>query len=135
MDLSGGTSGSPIFDHEGWVIAVNNAGTEKLVIDLNTGAPARVPSGNIGFGIRADEMWDFIAMFESAKPARMTWADSRTCSEIPRGLSRSAFSGAGVPLRSLSAGVVLGHVGQGRNLLETVSGGEAGLTPTDFTCP
>ena len=33
LDLSGGTSGSPIFDHYGWVIAVNNSGTESLLID------------------------------------------------------------------------------------------------------
>ena len=76
MDLSAGTSGSPIFDHEGWIIAVNNAGTEKLVIDLNTGSPARVPTGNIGFGIRADEMWDFMATFASAKPARLPKSES-----------------------------------------------------------
>lgn len=60
LDLSGGTSGSPIFDHEGWIVAVNHAGTEALVIDRNTGAPARVGRGNIGFGIRVDEVWRFI---------------------------------------------------------------------------
>ena len=66
LDLSGGTSGSPIFDHEGWIVAVNNAGTEALVIDQRTGEPRRVPSGNIGFGIRADEAWDFIEWVDSA---------------------------------------------------------------------
>ena len=60
LDLSGGTSGSPIFDHVGWVVAVNNSGTESLVIDHRTGEPSRVPHGNIGFGIRSDEVWDFI---------------------------------------------------------------------------
>ena len=70
LDLSGGTSGSPIFDHEGWIVAVNNAGTEALVIDQRTGEPRRVPSGNIGFGIRVDEAWDFIEWVDSglAKP-------------------------------------------------------------------
>lgn len=66
LDLSGGTSGSPIFDHEGWIVAVNNAGTEALVIDQRTGEPRRVPSGNIGFGIRVDEAWDFIEWLDSA---------------------------------------------------------------------
>lgn len=60
LDLSGGTSGSPIFDHEGWIVAVNNAGTEALVIDQRTGEPRRVPSGNIGFGIRVDAVWEII---------------------------------------------------------------------------
>ena len=60
LDLSGGTSGSPIFDHLGWIVAINNAGTETLVIDQRSGEPRRVPSGNIGFGIRVDDVWDFI---------------------------------------------------------------------------
>ena len=68
LDLSGGTSGSPIFDHLGWIIAVNNSGTEELVIDAVTGEPARVPTGNIGFGIRADEVWSFIDWLGSGKP-------------------------------------------------------------------
>ena len=66
LDLSGGTSGSPIFDHYGYVIAVNNSGTEKLVIDQKTGEPERIPSGNIGFGIRVDEVWDMIEYLSSA---------------------------------------------------------------------
>lgn len=60
LDLSPGTSGSMIFDHHGWIIAVNNSGTARLVIDAGTGRPTRVPSGNIGFGIRVDEVWSFI---------------------------------------------------------------------------
>ena len=68
LDLSGGTSGSPIFDQSGWIIAVNNSGTERLTIDLNTGQPSRVPSGNIGFGIRADEVWRLIDFLSSGKP-------------------------------------------------------------------
>ena len=60
LDLSPGTSGSPIFDRYGWVIAVNNAGTSALGIDIHTGELTRIPTGNIGFGIRVDEVWDFI---------------------------------------------------------------------------
>ncbi len=71
LDLSGGTSGSPIFDHLGWIIAVNNAGTERLVIDLHTGEPQRIPSGNIGVGIRVDEIWRFIDHLESRVSARV----------------------------------------------------------------
>ena len=60
LDLSPGTSGSPIIDRYGWVIAVNNAGTSALGIDIRTGEPTRIPSGNIGFGIRVDDVWAFI---------------------------------------------------------------------------
>ena len=70
LDLSGGTSGSPIFDHQGWIVAVNNAGTEALVIDQRSGEPRRVPSGNIGFGIRVDEAWDFIEWERDAGSAK-----------------------------------------------------------------
>ncbi|MCY3773708.1 MAG: serine protease [Gemmatimonadetes bacterium] len=72
LDLSGGTSGSPIFDHSGWIIAVNNSGTEKLVFDVNTGRPERVPTGNIGFGVRVDEVWRLVDHLESlASTARI----------------------------------------------------------------
>ena len=70
LDLSGGTSGSPIFDHQGWIVAINNAGTEALVIDQRSGEPKRVPSGNIGFGIRVDMAWDFIEWLESGPSAK-----------------------------------------------------------------
>ena len=66
LDLSGGTSGSPIIDRFGLVIAVNNAGTDSVVFDERTGQPTRIPSGNIGFGIRADEVWTMIDLFESS---------------------------------------------------------------------
>jgi len=62
LDLSGGTSGSPIFDHQGRIVSVNNAGTETLVIDQTTGEPERIPSGNIGISIRVDEVWDIIEL-------------------------------------------------------------------------
>ena len=71
LDLSGGTSGSPIFDHYGWVIAVNNSGTEKLVFDVRTGRPERIPTGNIGFGIRVDEVWSFIDSIPDSRASRV----------------------------------------------------------------
>ncbi|MFC1525250.1 trypsin-like peptidase domain-containing protein [Candidatus Latescibacterota bacterium] len=71
LDLSGGTSGSPIFDHQGWIVAVNNSGTEALVIDQTTGQPERIPSGNIGFGIRVDELWDLLDRLASGKLAAL----------------------------------------------------------------
>lgn len=67
LDLSGGTSGSPIFDRFGWIVAINNAGTESLVINLSTGQPSRVPTGNIGFGIRNDAVWELIDLLTAGK--------------------------------------------------------------------
>ena len=69
LDLSGGTSGSMVIDHLGWIIGINNAGTESLVFDLNTGRPERVPTGNIGFGIRVDEIWRLIDHVENLVPS------------------------------------------------------------------
>ena len=46
FDTTPGTSGSPVFDHNGWVVAVHNAGFR--------GGQA------LNFGIRVDEVWDFI---------------------------------------------------------------------------
>ena len=66
LDLSAGTSGSPIIDQVGSVIAMNNAGTETLVFDERTGQPRRVPTGNIGFGIRVDEVWELADLFDSS---------------------------------------------------------------------
>ena len=60
LDLSAGTSGSPVFDHNGWVLAINNAGTDRIVFDQITGSPQAIRSGNIGFGIRVDEIWRVI---------------------------------------------------------------------------
>ena len=69
LDLSAGTSGSPIIDHTGQVVAVNNAGTERLVFNVDTGRPERVPSGDAGFGIRVDEVWSFIDVLEAGSSA------------------------------------------------------------------
>ena len=45
FDTTGGTSGSLIFDQAGWVIAVNHSGFSQ---------------GSLSFGIRVDEVWEFI---------------------------------------------------------------------------
>ena len=59
LDLSGGTSGSPIFDTTGKVLAVNNAGIANVVLTLG-GAPARVSQAALGFGIRADKIHELL---------------------------------------------------------------------------
>ena len=70
LDLPEGASGSPILDHLGWVIAVNNSGTERLVFDANTGQPERVPTGDSGFGVRVDEMWRLVDVIDAVSVGR-----------------------------------------------------------------
>ena len=71
LDLSPGTSGSLIFDHEGYVIGINNGGIDRIVYDPRTGRPQRIPSGNIGFGIRVDEMWRLEDIFSQSRSRRI----------------------------------------------------------------
>jgi len=71
LDLSGGTSGSPILNTAGRVVAVNNAGIEALVLSIG-GQPARIPQTALGFGIRADKIRELLGeMGVSAKPVAM----------------------------------------------------------------
>ncbi len=68
LDLSGGTSGSPILNAAGRVVAVNNAGYENIVLSVG-GEPVRVPQTALNFGIRADKIRElFGEMGVSAKP-------------------------------------------------------------------
>ena len=63
LDLSPGTSGSAIFDHKGFIVAVNSAGT---VISVEATLPdgeteiVLLPTGNIGLAIRVDDVWSLI---------------------------------------------------------------------------
>ena len=53
FNITAGTSGSPVFDQHGWVIAVHFSNIEA---DLDE----RVPVGSLNFGMRVDAIWDFI---------------------------------------------------------------------------
>lgn len=65
FDASGGTSGSAVFDHNGWVVAVNHAGPEVNVLDVD-GNEVRIGIGSLDKGIRADVVWDLIDHLESS---------------------------------------------------------------------
>ena len=59
FNTTGGTSGSPVFDQHGWVIAVNFSGIEARVTDTD-GDLVRIGVGSLNFGMRVDALWDFI---------------------------------------------------------------------------
>ena len=60
LDLSKGTSGSAIFDVNGFVVAINNAGIDRYVYDLSSNSWVWLDSGNVGWSVRVDELWSLI---------------------------------------------------------------------------
>ena len=64
LGLTGGTSGSPVFDHEGFIVAVNFASVVTFAVDED-GYSVVIPVGDLDFGIRVDEVWDLIDLIEA----------------------------------------------------------------------
>ena len=64
LGQSGGTSGSPVFDHEGFIVAVSFSGIEVVAVDGFV-YPVRIPVGDLDFGIRVDEAWTLIDLIEA----------------------------------------------------------------------
>ncbi|MYE06276.1 MAG: trypsin-like peptidase domain-containing protein [Chloroflexi bacterium] len=53
FDTSPGTSGSPVFDHDGWIVAINHAGIQDGTA--------------LNFGISVEAMWGFLDYLEAGR--------------------------------------------------------------------
>jgi len=78
LDLSGRTSGSLIFDHEGYIVGMNFAGIYRVAYDDRTGRPTRIPTENPGLALRADELWRLYDLASGAGRAVSGVAGRRT---------------------------------------------------------
>ena len=68
LDLSGGTSGSPVFTPEGKVVAINNSGIVATALTFG-GIPTQVSQASLGFGIRSDKIHELLSQAGvTAKP-------------------------------------------------------------------
>ena len=69
LDVSGRTSGSLLFDHQGYIIAMNFAGIYRVAYDQRTGKPTRIVNENPGLALRVDELWRLYDLASGASRA------------------------------------------------------------------
>jgi V8-like Glu-specific endopeptidase len=60
LNTSGGTSGSPIFDILGNLVAINNSSKKEAIWDDATGRFKYIPTGAVAWAIRADDYWNML---------------------------------------------------------------------------
>lgn len=84
FDTSGGTSGSPVFDHNGWIVAVHHAGASVRVTNIaNNNRPVWIGIGSAGFGIRVDAIWTFLDYHEAGRVQMPPQGESTTSRPYP----------------------------------------------------
>ena len=85
LDLSGRTSGSLVFDHQGYIIGMNFAAIYRVAYDQRTGKPTRIVSENPGLAIRVDELWRLydLASGGGRAVARVSGSGAGTGADIP----------------------------------------------------
>ncbi len=89
FDTSRGTSGSAIFDHQGWMIAVSYAALVAVVPSAATGRPVSIGVGSLGFGIRVDAVWELMDHIEADESVAV----------LPFGAGVTAARGGVIPRR------------------------------------
>ena len=91
FNTTGGTSGSPVFDQYGWVIAVHFSNIVARVTDPD-GDPVGIGVGSLNFGMRVDALWDFIRMLISTllltRCRLRVMADDTHCTSAPTPFTR-----------------------------------------------
>ena len=106
LDVTGGVSGSPIFDANGWVVGVSHAAAGEWVTGED-GEPVLIRTGAIGLAIRIDEVWTAIDIWEQQRSATGSYPTRRVAPPTDRHhpISYRAFPknwngetiGAGIP--------------------------------------
>ena len=102
LDLSGRTSGNLIFDHQGYIIAMNFAGIFRVAYDQRTGKPTRVVNENPGLALRVDELWAPLRSGQWSKQGRDRIVGGR-CGGRKHGRPAGARARAGLSARILPA--------------------------------
>ena len=67
FDTTGGTSGSAIIDHNGWIVAFNHAIAVTKVPGFAAGDTISIGVGSLSFGIRVDAAWGFLDILDAGR--------------------------------------------------------------------
>ena len=77
LSTTGGTSGSPVFDHLGFIIGINHAGRDFFVADTS-GSVIRINPPNAGYAIRVDALHELIPPVYNSPASARKVVDART---------------------------------------------------------